>query len=210
MEKQIFTFGKPAEGESFTDREAESARLSANFRCGINTFLLSPRRWGKTSLVQKVMREVRSTELQVVFVDVFKCKTALEFSETVAAAVLAQTSTKTEEFIENAKKFLGRLNVGLSLSPDPINSMDIRFGITPGKDHGLGEQHGAGIHEAHDHDGGGGGGLDDCGHDQTQQQPLKAIGGQVTEDGLELTSRALLQSVAHNVHSVEEQSKAAD
>lgn len=134
MEKQIFTFGKPAEGESFTDREAESARLSANFRCGVNTFLLSPRRWGKTSLVQKVMREVRATELQVVFVDVFKCKTALEFSETVAGAVLAQTSTKTEEFIENATKFLGRLNVGLSLSPDPINSMDIRFGVTPGKD----------------------------------------------------------------------------
>ena len=43
--KQVFVFGKPVEGETFTDREAESARLKANFEGGINTFIISPRRW---------------------------------------------------------------------------------------------------------------------------------------------------------------------
>lgn len=134
MEKQIFTFGKPAEGDTFTDRKEETARLSANFKGGINTFLLSPRRWGKTSLVQKVMNETVSPTLKVVFVDVFKCRTPLEFSETVASAVLSQTSTRIEEFIENAKKFLGRINLGFNISSDPTNSMELKLGLTRDKD----------------------------------------------------------------------------
>ena len=67
MNGQTFIFGKPVDGEYFTDREEETKRLAANFRGGVSTFLLSPRRWGKTSLVKKVMREVESDTLKVVF-----------------------------------------------------------------------------------------------------------------------------------------------
>lgn len=133
MNGQKFIFGRPVEGEFFTDREVETARLSANFRSGVNTFLLSPRRWGKTSLVKKVISQTASDDLKVVFVDVFKCKTPLEFSETLASAILSQTSSKTEEFIENAKAFLGRISVGFNLSPDPAASMDIRLGLADDK-----------------------------------------------------------------------------
>ena len=55
---QVFTFGKPVDDEMFTDREAESVRLKANFESGINTFIISPRRWGKTSLVKKDRKSV--------------------------------------------------------------------------------------------------------------------------------------------------------
>lgn len=130
MNGQKFIFGRPVEGEFFTDREAETARLSADFRGGVHSFLLSPRRWGKTSLVKKVMKEVESKDIKVVFVDVFKCKTALEFSEAVASAVLSQTASRTDEFLENARAFLGRINLGVSLSPDPVSGLDIRLGLT--------------------------------------------------------------------------------
>ena len=133
MNGQTFIFGKPVEGDFFTDREVESKRLEANFKGGISTFLLSPRRWGKTSLIKKVMKQVQSEELKVVFVDVFKCKSPIEFAETVASAVLSQTATKTEEFIENAKAFLGRINFGVNLSPDPMSSFDIRLGLVDDK-----------------------------------------------------------------------------
>ena len=133
MNGQTFIFGKPVEGDFFTDREVESKRLEANFKGGISTFLLSPRRWGKTSLIKKVMKQVQSEELKVVFVDVFKCKSPIEFAETVASAVLSQTATKAEEFIENAKAFLGRINFGVNLSPDPMSSFDIRLGLVDDK-----------------------------------------------------------------------------
>lgn len=133
MNGQTFIFGKPVEGDFFTDREVESKRLEANFKGGISTFLLSHRRWGKTSLIKKVMKQVQSEELKVVFVDVFKCKSPIEFAETVASAVLSQTATKAEEFIENAKAFLGRINFGVNLSPDPMSSFDIRLGLVDDK-----------------------------------------------------------------------------
>ena len=130
MNGQTFIFGKPVEGDFFTDREAEAKRLASNFNGGISTFLLSPRRWGKTSLIQKVMKQVQSDTLKVVFVDVFKCKSPIEFAETVASAVLSQTSSRTEEFIENAKSFLGRIKIGVNLSPDPVTSLEVKFGLS--------------------------------------------------------------------------------
>ena len=68
----------------------------------------------------KVMKQVQSEDLRVVFVDVFKCKSPIDFAETVASAVLSQTASKAEEFVENAKAFLGRINLGINLSPDII------------------------------------------------------------------------------------------
>ena len=133
MNGQTFIFGRPVEGEFFTDREAETARLCANFQAGINTFLLSPRRWGKTSLVKKVMGIMQNDDLKIVFVDVFKCKTPLEFSEAVASAVLSQTASRADEFIENAKAFLGRINFGINLSPDPLSSLDLKLGLSGDK-----------------------------------------------------------------------------
>ena len=49
-----FTFGVRVEGDTFTDRRTETERLKANFTYGVNTILISPRRMGKTSLVDRV------------------------------------------------------------------------------------------------------------------------------------------------------------
>ena len=129
MSKSIFIFGKPAKGDLFTDREKETKRLVSNFTCGINTFILSPRRWGKTSLVLKAMEQAKTDKLKCVFVDVYKCKSTTEFCEKLASAVIAQTSTKIEEAVENARNFLSRITLNLSLSPSPLNPLDIKFGL---------------------------------------------------------------------------------
>ena len=49
-----FVFGVRVEGDTFTDRKEETKRLKMNFLYGVNTILISPRRMGKTSLVEKV------------------------------------------------------------------------------------------------------------------------------------------------------------
>ena len=43
---------------NFIGRECEIRQLEMNFEEGINTILISPRRWGKTSLVKRVCQEV--------------------------------------------------------------------------------------------------------------------------------------------------------
>lgn len=130
--KQVFIFGKPVADESFTDRVQESARLKACFEAGINTFIISPRRWGKTSLVKKVIKETAVTGIMCVFADVFKAKTPADFCEILSNAVLKQTSSAFDELVVNAKKFLGRLNVGVNLTTDEINPVQLQFGLNTG------------------------------------------------------------------------------
>lgn len=126
-----FTFGVATAGSNFTDREQETKRLLANFRNGINTILISPRRWGKTSLVKKVCQVADSDELRIVYLDIFSCRNEGEFYEAFATAALKQTSSKLEEWIEHAKIFLARISPKISMGIDPFNDFSISFDAKP-------------------------------------------------------------------------------
>ena len=129
MENKPFTFGVATSGDNFTDREKETERLLMNFRHGVNTILISPRRWGKTSLVQKVCRLVQTEQLKVVYLDIFSCRSDKDFYDAFASAILKQTSSKSEEWIENAKLFLARITPKISIGPDPMTDFSISFEI---------------------------------------------------------------------------------
>ena len=129
MENKPFTFGVATSGDNFTDREKETERLLMNFRHGVNTILISPRRWGKTSLVQKVCRLVQTEQLKVVYLDIFSCRSDKDFYNAFASAILKQTSSKSEEWIENAKLFLARITPKISIGPDPMTDFSISFEI---------------------------------------------------------------------------------
>ena len=129
MENKPFTFGVATSGDNFTDREKETERLLMNFRHGVNTILISPRRWGKTSLVQKVCRMVQTEQLKVVYLDIFSCRSDKDFYDAFASAILKQTSSKSEEWIENAKLFLARITPKISIGPDPMTDFSISFEI---------------------------------------------------------------------------------
>ena len=131
MENRPFTFGVAASGENFTDREAETKRLLTNFRHGVNTILISPRRWGKTSLVQKVCRLAQSDKLRVVYMDAFSCRSERDFCDAFASAVLKQTSTKAEEWLESVKLFLSQVSPKISLGPDPMTDFSISLEMNP-------------------------------------------------------------------------------
>ena len=131
MEEKPFVFGTAVSGENFTDREKASKRLCANFIYGINTILISPRRWGKTSLVKKVIQTVQNKDLKVIYMDIFSCRTPEEFYTRFAENVIKQTSSKSEEWIENVKSFLLRFNPKFSMKSDPLSEMSLSLEILP-------------------------------------------------------------------------------
>lgn len=122
-----FVFGKAAEGEYFTDRQEDAKRLTANLTHGINTILISPRRWGKTSLVKKVVSEIDNPEIKTVFLDIFQCKSEWEFYHAFATAIIKQTATKLEEWVEMAKTFLSSISPKFTFGPDPMSDFSITF-----------------------------------------------------------------------------------
>lgn len=126
-----FVFGKAAEGAYFTDRSEDARRLRANLTHGINTILISPRRWGKTSLVKKVISEIEQPDIKPIFIDIFQCKSEYEFYHAFATAVVKQTSTKMEEWIETAKTFLSNVSPKFSFGSDPMNDFSLSFEWKP-------------------------------------------------------------------------------
>ncbi|MDO4180975.1 MAG: ATPase [Bacteroidales bacterium] len=125
-----FIYGRIAEKENFTDREIEVDLLLQNFSGRINTVIISPRRWGKTSLVNKAARLLveKHKNIHVCQIDIFNCRTEEEFYKVYANTILRTCTTAWEEFIVAAKKYLGRLLPIVSLS-DASQSYEFSFGI---------------------------------------------------------------------------------
>jgi AAA+ ATPase superfamily predicted ATPase len=124
-----FTFGKLVHDDDFTNRISESNRLVSNFKSSINTILISPRRWGKSSLVLRAANQVtkQSKDIIICMLDLHNIRTEEQFYKLLATKVLQASSSKIETILENAKSFLGRFIPNLSFSPDP--GTDLRLSL---------------------------------------------------------------------------------
>jgi len=125
-----FTFGRLAGTLDFTDREADSKYLTQNLKALTNTILISPRRWGKSSLVDKVTHTIREQDKDylVVYIDVFNCRTEEDFYPKFASAILSATHSKFADFAKSATKYLSRFAPNIQMS-DPLSTYEIKFGI---------------------------------------------------------------------------------
>lgn len=129
MQETPFTYGKIAYLSDFTGRAKECAHLEQNFNSLVNTIIISPRRWGKTSLVNHVAETIASKNDKLIIcqVDIFNVKSENDFYINLAQAVLKSTANKWEELAENAKQFLSQFVPKLSFSVDM--QAEISFGI---------------------------------------------------------------------------------
>lgn len=103
-----FQFGTLATNENFIDRQEDRALLKQLLSSHINVMLISPRRWGKSSLVKRAMSELADEDINVriCYIDAFSIGSESEFYRTFASQVIACASSKMERWIEDAKKFL--------------------------------------------------------------------------------------------------------
>lgn len=122
-----FIIGKAAEGDYFINRVEDRRRLNANLTHGINTVIISPRRWGKTSLVKNVLSSIDDERFLTVFVDVFRCKSEYEFYRNFSTCVIKQTSSKIDEWVETVKTFLSGITPKFSFGSDPLNDFNLSF-----------------------------------------------------------------------------------
>ena len=120
-----FVFGVRVEGDTFTDRREETERLKANFTYGVNTILISPRRMGKTSLVDKVCSLIEDESIKIARIDAFGCRSENDFINAFATAVVRATSNHWEEWMENTKVYLSRFVPKISFGQDPLNDFSL-------------------------------------------------------------------------------------
>src|SRR5205085_641336 len=102
---------------------------------GINTVIISPRRWGKSSLVEKVAGQLSSNKIKVAKLDLFGMRTEEEFYNTIANTVIKVTSSKTEEWLELGKKFLKNVTPKFTLGLGEKQSFDLSLDLDVIKKH---------------------------------------------------------------------------
>ena len=124
-----FVFGRIATAVEFTNREKDLKQLMQNFSSGINTILVSPRRWGKSSLVNRASAVLAKKNKKIVFckLDLYNVRDEEQFYQLLAQEVIRASSTLWEERIENTKKFITRFIPKITYSPD-VNT-DFSIGL---------------------------------------------------------------------------------
>ncbi|MEO8512392.1 MAG: ATP-binding protein [Ignavibacteria bacterium] len=126
--KSPFTFGKIAEGSNFTNRAFETKRLVLNFNDKVNTILISPRRWGKSSLVSKSASLFKKEKKKIaVLIDLFNIRDEAQFYSYFAKKIIQETSSKPREWMDTATSFLKRLSPKVSFPIDMVNDFEITF-----------------------------------------------------------------------------------
>lgn len=125
-----FTYGKIVAENDFTDRSEETKKLVNNMLSQTNTAIISPRRWGKSSLVNKAIDSISRSDKDILFVKInaFRCETIQDFYELFAKRVIEDVSTSAETLLSNAKDFISHLIPKLSIK-DPAGQYELSFGI---------------------------------------------------------------------------------
>jgi hypothetical protein len=121
MKESPFKYGSIVSSKFFTNREVELNRLKSNFLSGINTIIIAPRRWGKSSLIEKVVNELLSenTGIIPVTLDLFTVNSEKEFYEKYSKEIIKATSKGAKEWLNDAKRFFKTVIPKFHYSPLP-------------------------------------------------------------------------------------------
>lgn len=115
--KQAFQFGKIVERRNFINRKQEIERLHQNFLNRTHTVLISPRRWGKSSLVKSAAEKFISAHqnYRLCYIDLFEIRSEKDFYEKYSKVVLGAVYSRFDEWMEGIKKFLSKITPKIRL-----------------------------------------------------------------------------------------------
>ena len=122
-----FVYGEIVTAAAFADREEERERLGRDLASGQKVFLISPRRYGKSSLVRDVMRTLARQKILTVEVTVAASSSYVGFLESYAQALVA-ADTPAGRLKRWTSDLLGAIHPELRFDADP-NSGRTKFTI---------------------------------------------------------------------------------
>ena len=106
-----FRYGDVATGSYFTNRARELAEVQEDIRSGQNIVIISPRRYGKTSLIFEAMDRLRRDHILVAYLDLFRAPTKDRFADLLASAIYAGLINPVERAWQNVVDLFQKLPV---------------------------------------------------------------------------------------------------
>lgn len=112
MASNPFPIGVPVTGEDLADRQVELATILREVEAGSRLFLISPRRYGKTSLLFEARNRLQQRGIPAAYVDLYQATSLAHFLDVFARAVLEAA----EGVVERAARLAGELFKGLQVT----------------------------------------------------------------------------------------------
>lgn len=122
-----FVFGKTVGKFDFCNRSKDIEFMHHQFNTNTNTIIISPRRWGKSSLIEEAARRYQKKNTRFAFIDLFKCRTPEEFYQAYVDCLLKATNSKMDDAFQFANKWLKGILPYLSFQPDPNTEFTVKF-----------------------------------------------------------------------------------
>jgi len=114
-----FQYGALALNESFTDRDTEIAELIADIRGGQDVVLFAPRRYGKSSLIWRVVQSLVKRGVLVGQIDLMSTPTREKFAERLAGTIHDEMASRLFKAKERLAVFSGlHVTPTITVNPD--------------------------------------------------------------------------------------------
>jgi len=130
VQEPPFRFGQVVSGDYFVGRAAELASLTVDLRTATNVVLISPRRFGKTSLVLQALRQLEAEGVLVAYVDLLRTPSRERFASHLATAIQAGLLGRGAQALQRATEWFSqlRLRPKITLNQDGTPSFEFAGG----------------------------------------------------------------------------------
>lgn len=131
MKTNPFVFGTVVSDENFAGRENEINELTRDLAGKTSLIIFSPRRYGKTSLMFKVMDELRKQDIVCVYVDLYPAVTKEKFANILASSIAQAKSGKLDDIVQIIKELIPPIK--LTVRPEEVD-VGIELELSKGKE----------------------------------------------------------------------------
>lgn len=120
-----FIFGEVVDEPAFCDREREQADLYRDLSDSQKIFLISPRRYGKTSLLKKVLAALRREGFITIYVDLYRASSLQSLLELYCSAIAGSAESAVDRAVRFISEVLPRLRPKITIDAGGAPSIGI-------------------------------------------------------------------------------------
>ena len=127
-----FIFDSLASEENFCNREREIEELLGDIRSSHNVIIFSQRRYGKTSLIKKVLHLAKLEGFLTIYTDVYHILNEEDLVKAYAKALASTMEGSIEKIFETLKTIFSSLRPKITVDAD--GKPEFTFGVESGRD----------------------------------------------------------------------------
>lgn len=122
-----FRYGTVVTGEYFYDRTEDLKSIKNDIKNGNNLIIYAPRRYGKTSLITKVLDELEKEGMNTIYLDFFKIHDRRKFLELYSLKILEKQHITAKRIIKQFRKFVKSIVPSVTFDATGNSSFQIQI-----------------------------------------------------------------------------------